>query len=574
MPELGLARGGSAGRRGREPRAAVAAARVVLPIAFVALVVAVACVIAGACGGAPDDERAASPAAAPRAGGTLDYPLLFDVGSLLPGRIMNGPEVAHQIYEGLVAYEKLEDGRIATVPCLAESWEASRDATVWTFHLRRGVRFQAPVGREVTAADVVAVYRFSALARNQSQSDYLNAVISGTDDYGNVAPGRADGLGVSAPDRYTVRFTLKRPCASFPDILGGVHGWIWPVDYLERVGRRGFEERPVGTGPFVVSRRVRGRYIDLVRNPDWWNASSGRPYLESVHFVVFESVAAELQAFQQGLVDVTWVPKGQVAASRSLPQVGSGEWTAVVLPTESTVYACFNMDDPVLGGDDGLALRQAVDCALDRRALVDAVSDGVYVPQTGLVPPVFAGWEGEQPAQPYDPVRARALYAEAGSPRLTLVTTRDRRGIAVAESVRDACAAAGIAVTVSALSWEAYVAAFEQQRVPAFFLAAWQGDYPSYDNFLYEPFLSSLSAYTLGTRYADPDVDRLLTLARSTADPQRRLDLSRRAAHEILADKPVLPLFQIAEYRLLSSRVGGFSVSPVYGVDAWKLWVQ
>ena len=64
---------------------------------------------------------------------------------------MDSPEVAHQLFEGLVAYETREDGEIATVPCLAESWEANGDATVWTFRLRRGVRFQPPVDREVTA---------------------------------------------------------------------------------------------------------------------------------------------------------------------------------------------------------------------------------------------------------------------------------------------------------------------------------------------------------------------------------------------------------------------------------------
>ena len=67
--------------------------------------------------------------------------------------------------------------------------------------------------------------------------------------------------------------------------------------------------------------------------------------------------------------------------------------------------------------------------------------------------------------------------------------------------------------------------------------------------------MSTLSAGSLGTSYANPDVDRLLTLARSTADPFGRLELCRRAAREVLADKPVLPLFEFADHRLVNARV-------------------
>ncbi len=70
--------------------------------------------------------------------------------------------VAHEIYEGLVACETRADGSVVTIPYLAQSRSANADATVWTFRLRLGVRFQAPADRKVTAADVVALCRFAA----------------------------------------------------------------------------------------------------------------------------------------------------------------------------------------------------------------------------------------------------------------------------------------------------------------------------------------------------------------------------------------------------------------------------
>lgn len=547
-----------------------------------AALAAAALLLAAACGDAAETAPrgagvSASPTATPRSGGTYNHPLDYDVGSLLPFRaweLDSSTVVAHEIYEGLTAYETQSDGSVATVPCLAQSWSANADASVWTFRLRRGVLFQAPVDREVTAHDVVAGYRFAADPRNEAAMAYMYAVIEGTDDEGLMASD-AEALGVEALDRYTVRFTLKAPFASFPETLGTPSAWVWPVDYLDRVGRVRFEQSPVGTGPFVLSRRVRGRHIDLARNPDWWNALSGQPHLQSVHFEVFESVTAKLLAFQRGSIDFTGVPQGQVAASRSLAQVQSGAWEARSLPTLGMRYVGFDMGDPVVGGERGLPLRQAIACAVDRDALVAEVYDGVYVPQTGLVPPVLAGWRDVAPAQDFDPAKARRLYEAAGSPELRLVCLSDNReALATAEWLRSACAAAGIRLRLRPVSWEKVTEFWGTERMPALFLSGWIADYPSADNFLHDMFQSRLSPSTSGTSYSDADVDRLLSLARTTSDPGRHYDLNRRAAAEIMADRPVIPLVEFADYRLVSTRLAGFTVNPFYGVDMWKLWVR
>ena len=104
------------------------------------------------------------------------------------------------------------DGTLKTVPCLAESWEASADATVWTFHLRRGVMSQAPVSREVTAQDVVADLRHLTDAAHGSPLAYMCMPIAGTDDSSGFA--KPGALGVEAVDRFTVRFPLHRAAAA------------------------------------------------------------------------------------------------------------------------------------------------------------------------------------------------------------------------------------------------------------------------------------------------------------------------------------------------------------------------
>jgi ABC-type transport system substrate-binding protein len=442
---------------------------------------------------------------------------------------------------------------------------------VWTFRLRRGVTFQAPVSREVTAADVVADVRFIVDPVNESPVSYMYAVLKGTDDNGNAAPG---DVAVRALDRYTVRFTLKDPYAAFPDTLGAASAWVWPEDHLRRVGRARFEQQPVGTGPFVLSRRVAGRSVDLRRNPGWWNAGSGRPYLEAVHFRVFESVAAGLRAFQEGLLDYTWVPHGQVAASRALPQVKSGEWSARRLPTLGERFVGFDWEDPVTGGAQGLTIRRAIACAIDRADLVTAVYDGIYLPQTGLVPPVLAGWNEDVPAQTYDPAEAARLYEAAGSPRLRIVCWSElREAVETGRWLQAACARAGIPLEVKLMTLEQIGALWGTRRMPAMYLTGWLADYPAADSFLYDLFHSSMGMIG-GMSYSDPDVDRLLTLARSTGDPARHYELDRRAAAEIMADLPVIPLIEFADYRLTSERVGGFGADPLGFVDMSELWVR
>ena len=227
-------------------------------------------------------------------------------------------------------------------------------------------------------------------------------------------------LGVEALDRYTVRFTLKHPFSEFPDTLGNQAFWVWPVDHLREVGRRAYAAHPVGTGPYRFLKSVPGTSVDLVRNPEWWDTSGG-PYIDAIHYQVFNSVTSMMLAFQKGMIDWTLLPVGQVAASRSLPQVKSRLWQVEITPSLALRYLCFNWKDPLVGGTQGLRLRQALAYGCDRRAVIDASSGGVFLPPTtGVVPPGVPGSRDVQGPYPYDPAegegadrRHRPRHAEA-----------------------------------------------------------------------------------------------------------------------------------------------------------------
>ena len=121
---------------------------------------------------------------------------------------------------------------------------------------------------------------------------------------------------------------------------------------------------------------------------------------------------------------------------------------------------------------------------------------------------------------------------------------------------------------------EKLAALLGMSRMPPVFLSGWLADYPAAANFHFNLLEEPQSPSGSGTSYSDKDVDRLLSPRRSTTDVGRRYDLDRRAAAEIMADLPLIPLIEFIDFRLLSTGLAGFSVDPLCGVDTRKLWVE
>ena len=547
------------------------------------LLVALALIALGltlaACGSSTTTTTA-SPAESPKAGGTYTYGETSEPGGLAPWTVYEsiGWNINHQIFEGLVKYVVQPDGSMKTEPDIAESW-SSPDGKVWTFKLKKGVMFGPPVNREVKAQDFVDSWNFNTDKTLEGvYTVFVLAAIEGTDDSGFRKGDTISGLKVV--DDYTLEVTLKYAFYDFPVTTGHPIMMVEPVDYIKQVGVKKYVAKPVGgTGPFMVDAWVANKYVDLVKNPSWWQASTtGGPYLDKIHLKRYGNENSMWLDFQKGTIDWTEVPPGQIAAAENNPKVKDGTWSAKKWPEMAVEYTNINMLDPVVGGANGLPLRQALAYSADTNAIINVVREGVPLPPTGYVPTGVPGSGLAKLPYPYDLAKAKELVAQMGTaPTLNYWTeTNSETATKVAEALQAGWKQAGIDVKITAYEWNklndlqrSHAAGDQIGRT------GWLADYPLMDDFLYPMFYSTQAGLNAYSFYSDPKFDALIDQARATADETQRLNLYAQAETMVLTDGVVIPTYFFRAFRVWNStRVGGLYWSPLATWDLWSAWIK
>ena len=291
---------------------------------------------------------------------------------------------------------------------LAESWTQPNELT-YVFKLRRGVRWQnrPPVnGRELTAEDVVySVERFRTITGN------ANAYMLASLDK------------VEAPDKYTVKFTLKEPYVWFLEMLANSHAVaIIARECVEKFGDLKKPESAVGSGPWMLDNYRPNVGYTFVRNPNYF--VTGQPYIEHIEVAVDEDNASRMAAFIAGKYDLGWEFQGVISRTDWLQMKDTLKQRRPRLQTveyPNAVMQHISMRTDKAPFSD-VRVRRAMSMAINRQAIIDAVYEGVGV----LNPPVPAAlkdWsvpmdqlgEGGQYYK-FDPARAKKLLAEAGYP--------------------------------------------------------------------------------------------------------------------------------------------------------------
>ena len=453
------------------------------------------------------------------------------------------------IWTMLLIYDQVirvgPDG-LSLEPGLAESWEVSGDGLTYTFNIREA-NFHD--GTPVTANDVAFCLNRTAFDEASSMTFFFAAVEN-----------------FEATDERTVVATLNDVWVPFEADLALFGASIYPQAAFEAQGDA-LWEAPIGSGAFMFESWDRGSQIVLTKNPSYWD--EGKPYLDQLTFKVLTDSNARMLQFQGGELDiVTDVPFNQIEPLSQNPDY-------VTLPDDAAARIDIIALNVTRAPLDDKALRQAINYAVDKDAIIQNVLFGAGVPATSYLP-LMAGHDPESPGYPFDLERARQLVAESNSPDgfafELLTSVGDSVGSQVCQLVAAQLAEIGGQVTVTQLE-----PAVQTERVTV------DVDYDAsksyYTTDIIDP--SQLSTFAvlgdddfkaMWTNYDNEEVNQLIRDAQSETDPDARLEMYHQIQALHLDDAPFIFLFYPTGRSATQSYIQNFHILPTGNYRLYETW--
>jgi peptide/nickel transport system substrate-binding protein len=272
-------------------------------------------------------------------------------------------------------------------PMLAEEWSSTKDGRSHTFKLRKGVELHN--GKTLEASDVgFCVRRLLDKSVGSGAYDQMSAVL--------------EPSGIKVMDPQTIRFDLRVPDGFFPIKMG----WFWTRIFAG--GTTTFsEDKPVGSGPFMVRQFRAAQGFEFVKNPNYWQ--SGRPYLDSVSGRVIPELGARAAALKTGEVDIIDQPDFS-----TVPDWQNAAYRPVVSKNGPTFE--YGIDGTKAPFTD-LRVRQAFKMLIDREQYVKFICRGqADVSADSIVDSTDPLYPSDLKPLPYDPEQAKSLLKQAGFP--------------------------------------------------------------------------------------------------------------------------------------------------------------
>ena len=466
------------------------------------------------------------------------------VASVDPCDFMSGAPPG--IFEALVGF----DGNEQMTPVLAESWTFLEDGKILEFKLKQDVVFSS--GDPFTAADV----EFS-LSRHKEKNMPIIAQLSQNFDRLEIV------------DDYTIRFHFPAVNVQFLPQTGP-NMFITSKAYYDSVGEEGYLEQPVGTGPYKIVDWQEGQYVEIAYNELY---RGEKPQVESARFLAAPDGATRVAMLQAGEVDmITQTPWTSVA---TLEAEG---FNRVDVPMPHDIALQFALLDPSVPWAD-VRVRQAINYAIDKEALINQLFGGV--PQEGVwLLPWELGYDPSlKPAYPYDLAKAQQLMEEAGLAdgfTMPIVYASFMEwGTDLADYISSALAAINIQVELTGVStMPEFMGTVEDLHKgvgdPVVFLFdfGWPGN-P-------EPVINLTNGFYMekgNTLYDNPGVYDLVSQALETTDNDARAELVSQAYATINEDLPFVPIcLEVATTMMTSNieyekSVGGMAAGPANLID-------
>lgn len=460
---------------------------------------------------------------------------------------VNDFRILMNVYDGLVRYR---NGTLEVEPALATSWTIGEDGTEYTFELRDGVEFHdgAPFNAQAVEFNFDRMLDESHPYHDTGPFP-LAFFFSAVED-------------VEAIDGDTVKFTLKEPYAPFLSNLAYPTGLIVSPEAVKKHGAD-FGRNPSGTGPFAFAEWEANAKVAVTRNEHYWD---GAPSLDAVVFRPITDANTRVAEMLSGGIDVmVEIPPDSVSTFD-----GNG----FTLHEQAGPHVWFLILNAKEGPFSDRRVRQAVNYAIDKKALVENVLQGTAQIAAGPTPPAFA-WAYNDALEPYphDPGKARALIEESGhaGASLTFYVTEGGSGmldpVAMGAAIQADLAKVGFDVKIETYEWNTFLGKVNPGLEGKADMAemAWMTNDP--DTL---PFLAlrtgawpDKGGFNSGY-YSNPEVDALLEAARGSTDQAERARLYKEMQEIVHDDAPWAFIANWKQNAAIADVVSGFQLQPSF----------
>ena len=475
------------------------------------------------------------------------------------------------LYNRLINFDPVKN---TPIPSLATDWTISPDGLTYTFTLRQGVKFNSnkffTPTRDFNADDVI----FSVLRQKDSDHPY-HKVSQGNYEYFNDVGLDKLIKSVKKLDDYHVQFVLSEPNAAFLADWGMDFASILSAEYADAMMKKGTPENvdnwPIGTGPYVLQQYKADSQIRYLANPHYWDGAVPTKHLI---FAITPNVETRLAKLQTNECQIIPAPSPvQFDVIKNNHDLALHAVEAL-----NVGYLAFNTEKKPF---DNVLVRQALNYATDKQAIVNAAFMGSGTVAKSPIPPNMMGFNKDLKDYSYDPEKAKALLKQAGLEKGVEVTLwsmpvqrpynpNSRR---IAEMMQSDWAKVGVKAKIVTYEWGEYLSGIRKGEHDSA-LYGWMSDNGDPDNFANTLLgCDSIKTGSNAARWCNKEYDGLVKKALVVSDPAKRAALYEQAQEIYYQQAPWIALANGKTFYATRSNVTGYSVS-LMGSDFSKVKIN
>lgn len=476
---------------------------------------------------------------------------------------------AKTVYDQLAMFER---GETKVIPGLATSWDVSEDGKTYTFHLRKGVDFHTTPfftpTRQFNADDVI----FSFMRQYDKEHPY-HKISGGSYEYfsGMSMPDLIKSI--EKVDDYTVVFNLNKPESPFIANMAMAFASIHSAEYADNMMKAGtpdeFDQKPIGTGPFVFVSYQKDSMIRFQAFDKYW---MGRAKIDKLVFAITPDASVRYAKLKAGECHLMPYPNpADLEAMKNDPNINLMQKEGL-----NVGYLAFNCKKEPF---TNIKVRQALNMAINKQAIIDAVFQGAGKVAKNPIPPTIWSYNDNVVDYPYDVEAAKKLLAEAGFPTgfetdiwaMPVQRPYNPNARRMAEMIQEDWSKVGVKAKIITYEWGEYLKrsmAGEHSTV----LLGWTGDNGDPDNFLAVLLGCDAVGSSNRSEWCYKPFDDLLMKAKQVSDIAERTKLYEEAQVIFKEQAPWVTIAHSIVFEPMSKNVVDYKIDPFgqhifYGVD-------